>query len=297
VTDLPTTPSQLTPNGAERVDLPGRYGPVAALRAPATGDDLGATALLLPGYTGSKEDFAPIVDPVAAAGVEVVAIDLPGQYESAGPDDEAEYRPAPLGAAVAELVEKLSSDGRRVLLLGHSYGGLVARGAALAGAPLAGLTLLSSGPSELPFGARRSVLDVGEAALREHGVRGAQELNEARVAAQPRWATMDDRVKELLRERFLRCTPAGLVGMADGLRYEPDLVAKLARTLRSARVPALVVCGDLDDAWAPATQRDMAERLDADFALLPGVAHSPAVEAPDALLATLLPTWRAWLRD
>jgi hypothetical protein len=39
----------------------------------------------------------------------------------------------------------------------------------------------------------------------------------------------------------------------------------------------------------------MAERLDADFAVLPGVMHNPNTEAPDALLATLLPTWRAWL--
>jgi hypothetical protein len=29
--------------------------------------------------------------------------------------------------------------------------------------------------------------------------------------------------------------------------------------------------------------------------VLPGAAHSPNTEAPEALLATLLPTWRAWL--
>lgn len=53
--------------------------------------------------------------------------------------------------------------------------------------------------------------------------------------------------------------------------------------------------GDSDDAWSPAAQRDMAERLDADFAVLPGVMHSPNTEAPHELIATLLPTWRAWL--
>ncbi|MBB5956138.1 pimeloyl-ACP methyl ester carboxylesterase [Saccharothrix tamanrassetensis] len=287
--------SQLSPHRAERVDLPGRFGPVAALRAPAAGPDLGATALLVPGYTGSKEDFAPLLDPIADAGLEVVAIDLPGQYESAGPTAEADYRPAPLGAAIAELVEKSAADGRRVLLLGHSYGGLVSRGAVLAGAPVTGLTLLSSGPSELPPGERRTALDYGEVTLREQGIEAAQRLNEVRAALHPRWALLPPELKDFYRERFLRSTPAGLLGMGDSLRTEPDLVAKLARTLRSSGVSCLVVCGESDDAWSAASQRDMAERLDADFAVLKGVLHSPNTEAPEALLATLLPTWRAWL--
>ncbi|MEU5693721.1 alpha/beta hydrolase [Actinosynnema sp. NPDC020468] len=288
--------SQLSPHHAHRVDLPGRHGPIAALRAGARGRDLGATALLLPGYTGSKEDFAPLLDPVADAGFEVVAIDLPGQYESAGPVSELDHRPGPLGAALAELVGKLAAEGRRVLLLGHSYGGLVARGAVLAGAPVSGLTLMSAGPSELPPGARRTALDQGEVVLRRHGVEAAQQVNETRQSLNPRWAQVPDALRELYRERFVRSSPAGLLGMGDGLRGEPDLVARLGRTLRTEGVPCLVVCGELDDAWSAATQRDMAERLDADFAVLAGVAHSPNTEAPEALLGTLLPTWRAWLR-
>ncbi|MFE2758124.1 alpha/beta fold hydrolase [Actinosynnema sp. NPDC059335] len=287
--------SQFSPHRARRVDLPGRHGPVAALREPATGRDLGATALLLPGYTGSKEDFAPLFDPIADAGVEVVAIDLPGQYESAGPTSEAEYRTEALGAAVAELVAKLAADGRRVLLLGHSFGGLVARGAVLAGAPVSGLTLMSSGPSELPPGERRTALDYAEVVLREQGIEASHEVNETRQALNPRWRAVPQELKDFYRERFVRSSPAGLLGMGQALRHEPDLVAKLARVTRSAGVPCLVVCGEFDDAWSAASQRDMAERLDADFAVLPGVMHNPNTEAPDALLATLLPTWRAWL--
>ncbi|MEV0681047.1 alpha/beta hydrolase [Actinosynnema sp. NPDC050436] len=287
--------SQLSPHRAERVDLPGRFGPIAALRSPACGADRGATVLLVPGYTGSKEDFAPLLDPIADAGLEVVAIDLPGQYESPGPATEADHRPGPLGAALAELVGKLASEGRRVLLLGHSYGGLVARGAVLAQAPVTGLTLLSSGPAELPPGERRVALDRGEPLLRERGVAALYEFTLVRAALNPRWALVPQQLKDFYRERFLRSSAAGLLGMGDALRTEPDLVAKLARLLRSSGTPCLVVCGELDDAWSAASQRDMAERLDADFAVLAGVLHSPNTEAPDALLATLLPTWRAWL--
>jgi pimeloyl-ACP methyl ester carboxylesterase len=287
--------SQLSPHRGHRVDLPGRHGPIAALRAPAAGRDLGATALLVPGYTGSKEDFAPLVDPISDAGVEVVAIDLPGQHESPGPVLESDYRPEVLGAVVAELAAKLAADGRRVLLLGHSFGGLVARGAVLAGAPVSGLTLMSSGPSELPPGDRRTALDYGEIVLREQGIEAAVQVNENRYALNPSYRLVPEELKAFYRERFVRSSPAGLLGMGEALRTEPDLVAKLARVARSAGIPCLVVCGELDDAWSAASQRDMAERLDADFAVLSGVLHSPNTEAPDALLATLLPTWRAWL--
>jgi pimeloyl-ACP methyl ester carboxylesterase len=41
----------------------------------------------------------------------------------------------------------------------------------------------------------------------------------------------------------------------------------------------------------------MADRLDADFAVIPGAKHSPNVENPVALLSALVPTWRAWLAD
>ena len=288
--------SQISPHRAQRVDFPGRYGTIAALRAPAMGDDaMRTTVLLVPGYTGSKEDFAPMIDPIADAGFEVVAIDLPGQQDSAGPDDEALYRPGPLGSVLAELIGKIAADGRKVLLLGHSYGGLVSRAAMFAGAPVSGLTLMSSGPSELPAGERRTVLEVGEHVLAEQGVEGTQRLNELRTAQNPAWMALPQELKDFYRTRFLKSVAASLLGMGNGLRYEPDQVAKLARTLRSSGTPCLVVCGDTDDAWSPAAQRDMAERLDADFAVLRGVMHSPNTEAPLDLVATLLPTWRAWL--
>lgn len=293
-------PSQLSPNGAKRVDLPGRYGPIAALRGapsptPGIAVENAPIALLVPGFTGSKEDFAPLLDPIAEHGIEPIAIDLPGQYESAGPDDEDAHLPEPLGEVVAELIGDLSDNGRQVLLLGHSYGGLVARGAVLAGAEITGLTLMDTGPGELPPGRRRGVIDIGDPLLREQGVAAAQVLREQMDAADPGWADKSAELREFLRTRFLRTSAASLLGMGEGLRREPDRVAKLARALRMRDAPCLVVCGASDDAWPVAIQRDMAERLDADFAVVPDAAHSPNTENPDDLVATLLATWHAWL--
>jgi pimeloyl-ACP methyl ester carboxylesterase len=288
--------SQLTPNGADRVDLNGRYGPVAALRRRAVNTtEPRPTALMLPGYTGSKEDFAPMLDGIAAGGFDAIAIDLPGQNESGGPDDEAAYLPASLGGVIAELVGKLVTEGGPVVLLGHSYGGLVARAAVLAGAPVAGLTLMCSGPSELPEGLRRQALDIGEPTMRKHGIAAAQKLREQLDAMNPSGPSNNPELVSFLRERFLRSRPAALLGKAKALRTEPDLVSSLARVLHTSGIPSLVCCGEFDDAWPVSTQRDMADRLDADFAVIRAARHSPNTENPEELLATLLPTWRSWL--
>jgi pimeloyl-ACP methyl ester carboxylesterase len=98
-------------------------------------------------------------------------------------------------------------------------------------------------------------------------------------------------LKEFLRTRFVASSPAGLLGMAAGLREEPDRVVDLA----AAGVPCLVVAGQWDDAWSVPEQREMARRLQAPFALIPGAAHSPNTENPAGLLDVLLPAWRSWL--
>ena len=261
---------------------------LAALRGrPA--EPVGAVAVLVPGYTGSKEDFAAVLDPLCRAGLSVLALDLPGQYESPGPRCEQDYYPDPLGRAIAALVAELATDGE-VLLLGHSYGGLVARAAVLAGAPVTGLVLLDSGPGGLPPGQRRELLDATEPVMRSQGSETVLRLLEARngIVEPPELAA-------LLRARFLGSSSVGLLGMATGLRTEPDRVAELATALRTRAIPCLVAFGESDDAWPVLVQRDMAARLGADVAMIPDAAHSPAIENPQALLDVLLPTWMAWL--
>ncbi|MGH3829433.1 MAG: alpha/beta fold hydrolase [Pseudonocardiaceae bacterium] len=287
------TPAQLTPHRASRVwvTVTGAQptARMAALRAVPT-DPLGAVAVLLPGYTGSKEDFAALLDPLCGVGLSVLALDLPGQYESPGPDREQDYHPDPLGRTVAALVTELAADGDRVLLLGHSYGGLVARSAVLAGAPVTGLTLLDSGPGALPQGQRRALIDATEPVLRAQGIAAVQQLLEARNGT-----VEPPELAALLRDRFLRSSSVGLLGMATGLRTEPDRVAELSVALRTGDIECLVVYGESEEVWPLPLQRDMADRLGAAVREIPGAAHSPSSENPQALLDVLLPTWMGWL--
>ncbi|MBB5921936.1 pimeloyl-ACP methyl ester carboxylesterase [Actinoalloteichus hoggarensis] len=288
--------SQISPHHAEHVRLPGGSSELAALRARlAGGRNPDATVVLLPGYTGSKEDFAPILDPLAEAGFEAVAVDLPGQFESPGLPERADHRPRPLGEVVAKLVAELRTDGRPLILLGHSYGGVVAREAVVAGAPVDGLVLLCSGPGALPPGPRRQTLDLGEPVLIEHGIEGAQRLREAQDTASPASREQPAELRAFLRRRFLASAPECLLGMADGLRYEPDRVAELRAAVHAAGLPVLVSCGVSDDAWSIDSQRDMARRLDAEFVLIDSASHSPNTENPAGLVTALVPVWRRWL--
>ncbi|MCO7222148.1 alpha/beta fold hydrolase [Klenkia sp. PcliD-1-E] len=272
---------QLTPHGAAAATFEGGTGPLAALD---TGPGPRGSALLVPGYTGSKEDFAPLVDPVAAAGWRVVAIDQRGQFESAGPDDPAAYTVDELAGDLLRVAAQLTGP---VHLLGHSFGGLVARGAVLADpARFASLTLLGSGPAGLT-GPRTELLAHLAPLLDAGGVPLVHQTLEQLAVADPRAQAVPPAVRDLLARRFLANTAAGLSGMADAMTGEPDRVAQLAET----GVPVLVAHGADDDAWSPAAQEDMAHRLGARHEVLAGAVHSPAIEQPAATVAVLTSFW------
>ncbi|NJQ00967.1 alpha/beta fold hydrolase [Streptomyces zingiberis] len=149
---------------------------------PPPGTAVRGTALLVPGYTGSKEDFIALLEPLAGAGFRVVAVDGRGQHETGGPRDEAAYTQAELahdvlaqaaavaaetgGAGGADHAARTGApedgaggaaggSGRSgapapLHLLGHSLGGLISRAAVLLDArPFASLTLMSSGPGAI----------------------------------------------------------------------------------------------------------------------------------------------------
>jgi pimeloyl-ACP methyl ester carboxylesterase len=273
--------AQLQRGTARRVTMETSAGPIAALQAGADG---APAVLLVPGYTGSKEDFSPILDLLAATGFGVTAIDLPGQFESPGPGEPAGYTPDALAAVVREIAAVL---GPRPHLVGHSFGGLVARAAVIADpSAFADLVLMSSGPSAL-VGARRARIELLAPVLEAAGLAGVYAAMQAAEAAAPDYAPPPAELAQFLERRFLTSSPVMLQGMADALRSEPDRVAELRRT----GIRCLVVHGAADDAWLPGAQAEMARRLGADYTVLDAAAHSPAVEDPPATAEALLRFW------
>lgn len=255
-------------------------GPVSVLDA---GD--GPAVLFVPGYTGTKEDFALLLPLLADAGLRAVAMDLPGQYETPGPDDLAAYTPDALARSVLAVAAQLG----RPHLVGHSFGGLVSRAAVIA-APDAvrSLVLMGSGPSAIG-GDRRERMSALEPVLAAGGMPAVYDALEVIAAGDPAWVGMPAEQKAFLRTRFLAGSVAGLQGMGDALRAEPDRTDELA----AVGMPTLVLYGEHDDAWPPHVQAEMAARLGAPTAVIAGAVHSPAAQQPAATARALLRFWAA----
>ncbi|MBM7805743.1 pimeloyl-ACP methyl ester carboxylesterase [Geodermatophilus bullaregiensis] len=276
---------QLAEHDATPRTLPGRAGPLAAL--DTGGDGPRGTVLMVAGYTGSKEDFAPLLAPLAASGHRVVAIDQRGQFESPGPDDPAAYTVAELAADVVAVAQLLRAGTGPVHLLGHSFGGLVARAAVLTDpGTFRSLTLLGSGPARL-VGPRVELLDHLGPLLDAGGVPLVHATLEQLAMTDPRARAAPEPTRAFYARRFLANSAAGLRGMAAAMTTEPDRVAELAAT----GVPVLVAHGEADDAWTPAAQADMAARLGARHEVIPAAIHSPAIENPRRTLEVLESFW------
>jgi pimeloyl-ACP methyl ester carboxylesterase len=282
----PTDLRQLAEHDARPRTFAGNAGPLAALDTGGPGDR--GTALLVAGYTGSKEDFAPLLAPLADAGFRVVALDQRGQHESPGPDDVGAYTVSELGGDVVAVARVLGDEsGGPVHLVGHSFGGLVARAAVLA-APncFRSLTLLGSGPDRLT-GRRADLLEHLAPLLDDGGVPHVHEMLEQVAMTDPKALAIPAETRAFLSQIFLRHSEAALRGMAEAMTSEPDRVAELAAT----GVPMLVAHGEADDAWMPHVQADMARRLGARHEVINNSIHSPAVENPPRTVEVLVGFW------
>ncbi|GAA1288990.1 alpha/beta hydrolase [Planotetraspora silvatica] len=282
-----STPRFLTlPPGVSVLPIETELGSFTALEAlPVSGVAERWPALLVPGYTGSKEDFIAVLQTLAQAGRRVIAVDMRGQYETPGPDDPQAYTCASLGADV-ESIARVVGAGEPVHLLGHSFGGLVARETVLNGtAQLASFTLMSSGPAGI-IGPRERAGRMMLAELPEHGV---DYLWSNRMEPDALRAGVPDDIVAFLRKRLLSNSPAGLLAMADEVLNARDRVAELAES----GLDLLVLYGEHDDGWPPLLQAEMANRLEADCVVVPGSVHSPAVEAPETTAAALTRFWNA----
>ena len=273
--------------GVVRRDLDTPAGPIALIEADG---GAGAPAVLVPGYTGSKEDFALILAALAGTGRRVAAMDQRGQFESPGPDDPAAYTVDALAADVRTVAADLTGPGGRpVHLLGHSFGGLVTRAAVLADpAAVSSLVLLGSGPAAIG-GERRSTMEALRPLLLGGGMVAVYARLELLAAGDAKTVNQPPELKEFLRRRFLASSPFGLQGMGEALSGEPDRV----QALRDTGVPVLVAYGESDDSWSPAVQAEMAARLGARHVVVPAAAHSPAVENPLVTIRVLADFWSA----
>ncbi|MFJ3575230.1 alpha/beta fold hydrolase [Streptomyces rubiginosohelvolus] len=242
-----------------------------------------ATALLLPGYTGSKEDFVALLEPLTGAGYRVVAVDGRGQFESQGTDRQESYSQGELARDVLAQAAALGEGPGQLHLLGHSLGGQIARAAVLLDAsPFRSLTLMSSGPAEVVAAQRDKVKMLSDAL----SVLSMDEVWQAmQVLDPPQDADTGDGAD--MRRRWLAHNPAQLIATGAQLAAEPDRVDELA----AVGLPVHVLSGERDDVWPVELFDAMARRLGARRTTIAGAEHSPNTARPQETAKALAAFW------
>lgn len=275
------------PPGARAYPLRTSRGAFAVVDAPvAAGVEQRGVALLLPGFTGSKEDFHRLHGPLAARGYRTVAVDGRGQNESDGPaDDEAPYAQ---GELARDVLAQASALGTPVHLVGHSLGGQIARAAVLLDhSPFVSLTLVSSGPAEISESQKQrvkllhdalAVMTMAEVWQAILAMGAPEEIGgPARGFAGP----------ARMRQRWINHKPAQLLVTGRRLCVEPNRVAELA----AVPLPFHVLSGASDDTWPVPLLDAMAAQLRAHRTVVPDADHSPNQDQPLLTAAGLADFW------
>ncbi|MEU3395352.1 alpha/beta fold hydrolase [Streptomyces filamentosus] len=261
-------------------------GGFAVLDAAPEGERRG-TVLMLPGYTGSKEDFLALLGPLSGAGYRAVAVDGRGQNESYGPRGRAAYRRRAL--ALDAVAQAMALGDGPVHLLGHSFGGIVARSAAvLSPRAFRSLTLLSSGPGRVarPQRIRIRALRAGHAFLAKERVWRTTRWLDSR-GEEPDETVDSPELVGFLRRRWMLTKVAQLSGAGRLLLRDADGPAELA----GLPLPVHLAYGSGEMVWPPAELAAVAARTGAHHTVLEGAGHSPNVSHPRELAERLTAFW------
>jgi 3-oxoadipate enol-lactonase len=243
----------------------------------------GPVLLMLHGIGGGHLAFAPQVERFAHAGYRAVAWDAPG-YGRSAPIEPYTFKG--LAAKCIALIEALTAaqKSKKVVLLGHSMGGMVAQElVAVAPGVVQGLVLACTSAS---FG-------------KADGAWQAQFLAE-RLAPLDAGLGMAGMAKRLVPGMVSPLAPVAVVNTAlEIMGRVPEATYRVAlpaiagfdrrAALAAIQVPTLLLAAEHDRTAPPEVMQRMAARVPAaEYLCLPGVGHIANVEAPDAFNAAVV---------
>jgi len=236
----------------------------------------GRALLLVHGFCGAKEDFADWLDPLAAAGWHAVAPDLPGHGASQPPPGTYPYGLAAFAGEVTAVADGLGWS--TFTLLGHSMGGMVAQVIALRRPDrLGALVLMDTSHGPVP-GIDRDMRDLGATIVREQGMAALVAIPQDDPEAHRRVVAERPGCKEFCDGKALAAAPDMWLAVTDEFFDAPDRLDGLSRVA----LATLVVVGEEDRQFRPDCERLAHVMPRARLAVVPGAAHSPQFEAPDA---------------
>jgi pimeloyl-ACP methyl ester carboxylesterase len=248
------------------------------MKLPHTERGEGPAVVLLHAGIAHRGMWDEHLEPLAAGGHRVIAVDLPG-FGDAVPEDG----PVAHWEDVVETMDALEIG--RAVLLGNSFGAAVAlRAAALHPLRFAALLLFSAGDAPEPepsaqllaaWEAEEQALEAGDARRAAEAVASSWVRPEASEEVRRRVAAMQRRNYEHRAAEDREQAP-------DPLEEEPALIARIT-------CPVLLVAGERDMVDFTSAPGKLAEKLpDARTTEIPACGHLPPLEAPDRFRALVI---------
>jgi pimeloyl-ACP methyl ester carboxylesterase len=290
--------------GGEAQPFPGEDGPgrTARLRSrevevggvqtrgiSARGE--GVPTVLLHGWLDNADTWLAVLDRLAVAERPAIAYDLPG-FGTAPPLDSGSVLDQLVDFTAAAVKAAAEASGRKVVVAGNSLGGWVAlRLAQDSELPLAGIVPI--GPAGVRMAPAFFTLDRIPAVSRIIGMPAPVPPAMVRSVAGRLYRNLafadPAGVDKAVVDRFTRFHVDRPV-IRERIEYAKRLRSELDDPFDgdAIKVPVSVVWGE-DDRLCPAEGAELlAERLPhARIAMLPGVGHTPQVEAPDVVVGAI----------
>ncbi len=230
----------------------------------------GTPVILIHGNWGSCSWWEPVLARLPA-GRHGLAYDVRGRGQTEGPDSG--YTLPELAADLFAFADALGID--RFDLVGHSLGSAIAM-QALLDAPARIRTFTAVAPAWVDGMPEVMNAPAGQEALKADPVLFATALHALAPAAPE-----DAFWQRLVAEGHAQRMTATLANIDALLAWHPG------DALRNSGVPTLVCTGSQDILTGGANAERAAQALNARLVILPGVGHSPIIEAPDAFVALL----------
>jgi 3-oxoadipate enol-lactonase len=248
--------------------------------APAALDGLrGVSVVFLHGMGGGARAWTPQLTTFAAAGLQPVALDLPG-YGARAPVSSVSFEE--LTADVEAVIAERALE--RPVLVGHSLGGMVVQ------------TALRRRPDAY----RAAVLACTSPAFGDRGGEFQKKFVADRLGPLDAGGTMSALAGDIVAAIIGPAPdPAGAALARTVMATTPDATYRAAvhclvtfderANLANIRVPVLCLAGAHDRNAPPAMMERMAAKISgARYVCLPDVGHLPNLEAPEAFDAAVL---------
>ncbi len=250
-----------------------------------------ATLVFIHGASSNATEPLTVLSPVLNAGYRLISIDRPGHGWSERSDD-AQSAPDRQARAIAAVLDQMAVT--RPIIVGHSFGGIVALSLALERPDLvAGLLLLSPVSHPWPGGIAwyytaaasnmtgwlfsQTLAIPAAAALLEPGARSVFAPQEM-----PPHYLDDARIRLLLRPHVFRANAQDVAGL---MAYVEAQQARYG----TIKAPTTIITGDTDSIVSPSIHSLSLKRQvsDARLIVMPNVGHQPQFADPDLVAAEI----------